>query len=547
MQKLSIKYIITLFVLLVTNAYASSIDDQVESSIMSHNMDDKSRMLCTDKLRCSLVLTTQIYETESTNVIWSHNGILSTNANDLIGLLGDAYKEGLNPNDYHIDVINQLVKQVNNQPSNQVIKELGDLDVTLTDAFLLYARHMVNGYVDNHTAYPRWTISKRKVDFADLLWQAVESSSVTKVMSNVTPTYSGYLKLRDKLHDYQKIADGGGWKPIPSGEVLKLGVSGARVELLQKRLALTDGYQLHFFTKNKYDEKLKEAVGKFQANHGLKVTGVVDKVTLQELNIPVEKVIKIIELNMDRLRWLPLQISDNYLLVNIPDFSLNVMQNGQQVLNMPVIVGRRTNQSCVLSSTISYIDINPFWSVPSSIAGKEILPKLQKDPSYTLKEQINVYEGSYDTAPIDPRDIDWKSVDAADMPYKFRQIPGDKNALGHIKFIFPNLCGIYLHDTPTRELFKKNRRDFSHGCIRVGKPLDLAQYMLSENQKWSIGRVESVIASGKRQIVTPVKVIDVEIIYATAWVDENNVLQFRKDLYKIDNINYPIYNPMQHN
>lgn len=538
------KYIIIICIFFTANACADSIDAQVESSIMQHNKSiSADKMLCADELRCSLALTSQIYNTESINLLWSHNGVISANANELIRLIQNAYQEGLDPEDYHNDAINKLTSQINNQPASQVIKELGDLDVTLTDAFLLYARHMATGRIDNFTWYPKWPVSKRKVDLTDLLNQAATSGSVTKVIYSITPTYPGYIKLRDKLHDYQKIADAGGWAQIPSGAVIKPGSSGHNVELLQKRLSLTDDYSHHLFAGNKFDQNLKEAVINFQKNHGLKETGMIDKATLQELNIPVEQVIKVIELNMDRLRWLPLQIGNDYLLVNIPDFSLNVMENNQLVSTMPVIVGRKIHPSCVLSSTISYIEINPFWSVPNSIAGKEILPKLQQDSSYTLKEQINVYEGGYDTAPIDPRDVDWNNVDAGDMPYKFRQIPGDKNALGHIKFVFPNLCGIYLHDTPTRNLFSRKRRDFSHGCIRVGKPLDLADFLLSDNSKWDARRVESAVASGKRQIVASIKPVDVEIIYATAWVDDNNQLQFRSDIYNRDKVDFPVYNP----
>lgn len=550
MKKIGIgfyKYFLLLGFGFIANSYANDIDVQVKAAIAGkiNSSGGASRIMCANKLRCSLALTTQQYNQESSTILWSHNGKILPDANQLIEILQNSYKDALYPDDYHLSTILQLTQQVASAPTMQPpIAELADLDTTLTDAFLLYAKHMATGRVDNLAVYPTWTISKRAVNLPDLLQKATHGGNLTQVLNGLTPTYPGYLELKGQLDKYQSIASNGGWGQISTGASLKIGSKGVRVSQLQKRLTVTGEYTATEKTTI-FDKPLKQAVMKFQAHHGLKANGVVDKQTLQALNIPVNQVIKLIELNMDRLRWLPLQTSNQYLLVNIPNFSLDVMESGQSILNMPVIVGKGANRSCVLSSKISYIEINPYWSVPDSIGRKEILPKLQQDPNYLAKEQMNVYNGSFANPPIDPSRIDWKKVNPNNMPYKFRQMPGEKNALGNIKFIFPNVCGIYLHDTPSRNLFGRNRRDFSHGCIRVGKPIELADYLLSDKPNWDGDRVESQIKLGKRQIVYLAEPMDVNIVYATVWVDNNGELQFRNDIYRIDNVDYPVYIPKE--
>lgn len=546
MTRLNIfKYTALFGLALAVNCYADNTDLQVKAAITAklNSSGGASRIMCTNKLRCNLALTGQLYSAESSAILWSHNGKPVANANQLMGVLRNSYQSGLNPDDYHLTQLDALSLQINQRLPNPDAQALADFDLTLTDAFLLFAKHMATGRVDNLAVYPKWTISKRQVDLVDLLHKATsQSDGVLHTITAITPSYYEYQLLQEQLALYQKIALEGGWNTIPTGPVLKVGAKGGRVAELQKRLLITGEYNDED-KHSVYGKNLKAAVSRFQSNHGIKANGIVDKNTLQALNVPVNQVIKIIELNMDRLRWLPLQMSDHYLLVNIPNFSLDVIESNQSVLNMPVIVGKGANRSCVLSSKISYIEINPYWSIPNSIARKETLPKLQQDPGYANKEQINVYYGSYGSTPINPLSVNWKKVDPENMPYKFRQMPGDKNALGHIKFIFPNVCGIYLHDTPTRNLFGKNRRDFSHGCIRVGKPLELADYLLSDKPNWDGDRVESQIKLGKRQIVYLPESVDVNIIYATAWVESGNQLQFRSDIYQIDNIDFPVYLP----
>ncbi|MBP9743153.1 MAG: L,D-transpeptidase family protein, partial [Burkholderiales bacterium] len=242
---------------------------------------------------------------------------------------------------------------------------------------------------------------------------------------------------------------------------------------------------------------------------------------------------------------LPSDLGTQYIMVNIPSFSLKVIANDQTVLDMPVIVGsERGLHSCVLSSQITYLDINPYWYIPNSIALRDMLPKLKHNPSYLIENHIKMYTSyGLDGKEVNSKDISWNKVESNIFPYKLRQEPGADNSLGRVKFIFPNDCGIYLHDTSTPQLFQNSKRDLSHGCIRIGKPIELAAYLLQDKSGWDQEKIVSTIASNTSKIVMLNKPMNIHIIYATAWVNESGVLQFRKDIYGMDAIPYPVYLP----
>ncbi|HUH67051.1 MAG TPA: L,D-transpeptidase family protein, partial [Syntrophales bacterium] len=231
----------------------------------------------------------------------------------------------------------------------------------------------------------------------------------------------------------------------------------------------------------------------------------------------------------------------DYIAVNIADFSMEVVEEGRSVMTMRIIAGKDKQRSCVLSAKMTYLELNPFWRVPDSIAAKEILPEIKKDPGYLAKKNMKVFGDWSDNAKeIDPIKVKWSRVNAGNLTHKFRQEPGLSNPLGRIKFIFPNECEIYLHDTPARHLFAKARRDLSHGCIRVERPVELATYLLRNKETWTQKKILAEIKKGKRQVVMLPEPVDVHVFYGTAWVDREGVLQFRNDIYHADEIPYDI-------
>ena len=487
-------------------------------------------------------LAKEFYSENNYNMVWVDSDHLSVNAENLINILSTAYLDGLDPETYHTSKINSLTKELKNSPSNDI---QANLDTILTDAFFLYAKDINNGVVKYNKLYPNWLVNKHDIDLIDKLNNALQNNNITQTLDSLTPKYTEYEELKKQLAIYQdllrKIHN---WQTVPSGAKLKLGIQDKRVAELKKRLVASGELEYSFgFDNNVFDKNLQNAVIKFQKENGLFPDGVVGKTTFEALNISLIHRIKQIELNMDRLRILPENLGESYIIVNIPDFSLKVVDKGKTILTMPVIVGRDDGlQSCVLSSQITYMDINPYWYIPRSIAVKDILPKVKKDPNYLANKNIKMYTSySESSTEIDSTKINWTKINASNFIYKLKQEPGPDNPLGHIKFIFQNACGIYLHDTSTPELFNSHRRDLSHGCIRIGKPVELAAFLASDKPQWSTDKINQVFDSDRSHvIVTLTNPMDIHIVYATSFVNESGILQFRNDIYGIDDIDFKV-------
>jgi murein L,D-transpeptidase YcbB/YkuD len=492
------------------------------------------------------VLLPEYYRQRENRPVWSTDDILSSRIEYFLDIIRNAGCEGLRPEDYRLDRIEVILNDLRETMTKMAPLDheaLADLDILLTDAFFRYASHLVNGRVNHQTIYPGWVIDRHSSERKANLQYALDSGEIEEALEELFPMYPGYARLRDELIRYQGIAERGGWPVIPAGPKFGKDSHDRRVTTLRKRLIASKDLALAEDGENSiFDHVLEEAVRKFQNRHGLKADGRVGKATIAALNIPVETRIRQIALNMDRLRWLPDNPGRRYIFVNIADFSLQVVENEQVVLSMKIIAGKTEQRSCVLSRKMTYLELNPDWRIPDSIATKEILPELKKKPEYLAQKQIKVFFGDWGSRSkeIDPATVDWSRVKATNFPYKFRQDPGVSNPLGRVKFMFPNACEVYLHDTPTRHLFGRSRRDFSHGCIRIEKPLDLAVYLLQNKDSWTRKKIMAEIRKEKRQVVMLADPIDVHIHYGTAWVDQEGILQFRDDIYRIDEIPYKV-------
>ena len=464
---------------------------------------------------------------------WLGGRQVNSQALTLLTSLRDARHEGLDPAEYPIDELEQQIAKASHSESS---KELAWLDAKLTYTFFEYAAHLHRGRLNPKRISPAWQVAARKLDWAPLLEEALAHKDICGVLTKLTPALPEYAALRKALGVYYRIAEEGGWPPVPDSHPLKEGDRGEAVNLLRKSLARQGDLISPAPGNQLFDEGLTNAVRAFEERNGLPMDGVADPVMLSVLNTPVETLIRQIELNLERLRWLPDDLGKRHLLVNIPDYRLELVEDGQTILQMRVVVGKKENPTPVFSDQMTYLTFNPFWNIPESIAIKETVPLLRKDDGYAEKHGIQVMMKGHNEEVVDASDIGWKEVDqdSKAFPYLLRQRPGPGNALGRVKFMFPNQFNVYLHDTPTRHLFKATERDYSHGCVRVEHPAQLAEYLLKDKPGWDADRIQNEMEAEEEMSVTLVKPLPVHIVYWSVWVGETGKLQRRPDIYELD-------------
>lgn len=343
-----------------------------------------------------------------------------------------------------------------------------------------------------------------------------------------------YLRLREALSDYREIERRGGWPAVPQGALLRLGMRSPQVSLLRQRLVVTNDLKPGTADATLFDEALESAVRHFQKRHGLLVDGIVGPRTRAALNVPVHQRLEQLRINLERRRKLSGDLGSRYIFVNMADFQLKVVNQERTVLTMKVVVGTPYRQTPLFSADLTYVDFNPFWNIPDSIARQEIAPKVREDSQYLARQSIRIFgKGEQQAVEIAADQIDWQAVGGKPLPFRLRQDPGPLNPLGRVKFMFPNPYDVYLHDTPAQHLFDATVRAFSHGCIRVEKPVALAAYLLPQ---LSEAEVRQIMDDGKRRIIHLEKPIPVHLAYLTAWVNKDGSVNFRDDIYGRDRL-----------
>jgi L,D-transpeptidase YcbB len=470
--------------------------------------------------------------------VWLTKEGLTPKATVFINTIIKADHEGLNPQAYHREDIMTLLTDVNHSIAKDIheFKKLAELDLFLSDAFFLFGFHLSEGIVDPYSNNLNWHIKKPKKDLTKILQTILSDDNLEGFVDALQPHHPGYLRLRAALLTFLNIKESGSWPQVPGPEKMRKGDNGTWICILRSRLIVSGDLAKSVDSNSTYfDDVLEDGVKRFQVRHGLEVDGIVGRKTLAALNVPVEDRIRQIRLNMERWRWLPQHLGERHLMVNTADFRLSVIENEKTAQSIKAIVGKMKRPTPVLSREIRYLELNPYWNIPRNIALNDIIPSIKKDPGYLADNNIRIFEDwTAHARELHAEAIDWAQITKKNFVYRFRQDPARSNALGRVKFIFPNKFSIYLHDTPARNLFNMTKRTFSSGCIRIEKPIKLAAYLLQDNPEWNLEKLIVAVNSNKNKPILLSRPITIHILYWTAWVDNEGILNFRDDIYGRD-------------
>jgi len=461
----------------------------------------------------------EFYAERNFEPVWIVDGRLTPAAKSVMAAISDAAAEGLDPAAYRLP----LASIGETTPAGPDVSAA--VEATLSRALLAYGRQAYAGRLDPSSIGKLITIKPILPDPVGILTSVSSASDPGAAVIALNPPHEGYQRLRQALAEARKASPGPAPASIAEGKLLKVGVSDARVPLLRARL----GVAAPAVDAETYDETLAEAVRGFQSAKGLKPDGAVGSATIAFLNNEGKDKTAEIIANMERWRWLPHDLGAFHVAVNVPEFEVRILEDGKVVHQTRVVVGKVTNQTPIFSDEMESIVVNPSWNVPASITMKEMLPNVRRDPGYLSRKGYQVLanvNGKFRA--VDPSMIDWGRVNARQI--KIRQPPGDDNALGSIKFLFPNDHSVYLHDTPSKSLFQKDVRAFSHGCIRVLNPLEFADVLFAHEDRLSPQRLRKMIGGKESWINLPTH-IPVHITYFTAVVDDAGEVRTLPDIY----------------
>jgi L,D-transpeptidase YcbB len=466
---------------------------------------------------------------------------------ELIAAIADMKYDGLRPADYHVVELQGFRSDLR---GGKVLPpaEQADLELLATDSMMLALYHLYFGKVDPETLSTEWNYPARSLDVqqaTDRLREAIATGAIRESFDRARPGHPWYQRGRERLREYYAIRDAGGWSALAAGPVLRPGDHDPRVPALRQHLAATGDLEsaggpgtapyeapLPPYDTS-YDAALEAAVKRFQDRHGIAADGIAGPGTLAALNVPVAARIDQIRVNMERARWVLHELKGDFVLVDVAGFDVSWFHDDEPVWTSRAIVGRPYRETPIFKSLITYVVFNPTWTIPPGILVKDKLPILKKDPGYLERNNIRIIDAN--DREVDPNTVNWSSYGPGRMPpFQLRQDPGDDNALGQVKIMFPNRYSVYMHDTPTKSLFDKDERTFSSGCIRVQKAFELAERVLNDPARWNAATIADVVAAKSTRTVSLARPVPVLILYWTAQPTSDGRVIFRNDVYGRD-------------
>lgn len=466
-----------------------------------------------------------IYAERRQAPIWVHDTGPTANALAVVELLGEADREGLSAASYNLPALTERMATTDS-------RNLAEFDIMLSEAVLRYARDMNYGRVLPEQFDRDWKLPERRAEDLSVLRAIVGAPDPAATLQALAPPYPEYARLRELLAEYREVAVAGGWPSIAPGQTVKAGMTDERLPTLRLRLMITGDLPIGEADGTLLDDDLSAALKRFQMRHGITDDGALGAKTVMALNVPADARVRQIIANMERWRFMPRQLEPNRIMVNIADAQFEMFEAGQPVMSMRTVVGAPDTPTPVMRGVLNSVTINPTWTLPTSIVNREVLPRLKKDPGYLVAQNIRILDAfPEDSLEAQGIGIDWSRY--RKLPFSLRQMPGDHNALGRLKFNIPNPDDIYLHDTPSRKFFSRAARALSHGCVRLEQPMRLAEHLLGKDG-WSAERLADAVAENTTQIIMLRRPLPVYLLYWTSWTAEDGSVQFRDDVYGRD-------------
>ena len=453
---------------------------------------------------------------------------------DLLRAVRGSYDDGLEPEDYLHSPL-EAARAEAEAPGGSLEARI-EYDLLLTDALARLLYHLIFGKVEPGDFDARWNFTRKVYDLepAAFLQEVIDSGEVYARIEAEKPEHRMYTALRVELARLRVLAAQGALPQVGPGPTLEPGTQGPRVAALRASLAAQGDLPLDAAAESgaPFDAALAAAVQSFQSRHGIDADGRVGPATQRAIDMPLAARIEQVRINLERGRWLLHDLAPTFVVVNVAGFQVYYLRENELVWSARAVVGKPYRKTPIFRSEMTYLVLNPTWTVPPTILSQDMLPAQRRDPGYLARKGLQVIDASGNVVPTSS--IDWANTTGKNFRYALRQGPGPDNALGRVKFMFPNSYAVYLHDTPSRSLFEKSERAASSGCIRVENPLELAALLLQDQPGWDRATIDRVVASGKTTTVRLAHPVPVLLAYWTAWVDREGIAQFREDVYGRD-------------
>ncbi|MDF2189372.1 L,D-transpeptidase family protein [Paraflavitalea sp. CAU 1676] len=452
----------------------------------------------------------QFYSNRQFAYAWFDSLGIIEQAGNLLNRVSNIGDEGVTKKVLYLGAFDTLVtdEQLKTSDRNTPPSVDANAELMLTAQYFYYAKHVWQGLSEKETKALDWFLPRKKIEQDELLDSLLRSPTDSFLADE--PLYYQYYKLKDQLKDYRTIASNGGWPTIKADKKkYQLGDTGVAIRQIRQYLFVAGDLPTDNGS-SRFDSSLAQGMKSFQRRLGMKEDAVAGPAVLKEMNVPVRQRIEQIMINMERCRWVPAKPAGEYLAINIPDYKLRLYNKDSVLWSMNVVVGQAIHKTVIFYGEMKYVVFSPYWNIPPGILKNEVLPGIRRDPNYLTRHRMEKVGNTY------------------------RQKPGPGNSLGQVKFLFPNSYNIYLHDTPSKSLFGRESRAFSHGCIRLAEPKKLAEYLLRNDPSWTSARITQAMNAGKEQYVTLQQPMPVYIGYFTAFVTSDGKLNFRQDVYNRD-------------